>query len=374
MQRISILMTLAVVGISPSMNASVIVPTYRITSLGTLGSTSSTAYSINNHGAVTGMATTASGQEIAFLHDGFVMTALPLGNGAFMSSGARINESGFVAGTTFFGSRAQATYWNSVDHYLSNFGGTEGSSSGLNNLGQLVGTSQFADGHAEAFFWNGSQMQALGLLPGGDWSSATSINNTGQIVGTATNSTGAFRAFIWTASGGMQQIGSLGGRNSNALDINDAGTVIGSSQIPYGWTHAFRSMGGIIADLGTLGGGNSYAYGLNNVNDVVGYSDNADGLNRAFLFRNGALIDLNAYLLNNSGWTLEQAYDINDQGQIVGVGTYNGMRTAFRLDPLKSTIGPSGSLPVTTPEPATLLAFLAAGGAAIACRSRLKIS
>ena len=375
MRRTKSMLALAAACFTPFLFADVIIPSYRVTSLGTLGGTSSVAYSINNLGVAAGVATNPSGQETAFTHNGLVMTALPSGNGAIMTSGARINDRGEIAGTTFFNGSSQATIWNGEAQYLSNFAFGYGGATSINNKGQVAGNSQFSDGHGEAFLWDGSQMQALGLLPGGDWSSANSLNFSGQVVGSATNASGNFRAFSWTANTGLTQIGTLGGRNSYALDVNDAGTIIGSSQVPYGWTHAFQYIAGAMRDLGTLGGGNSYGYGLNSANDVVGYSDTAEGLNRAFLFRNGALVDLNGYLLNNPGWVLEQAYDINDQGQIVGVGTFNGLRTAFRLDPFAPQIPMSispGPPSIATPEPSTLLAFLCAGAAAVV--SRFKIS
>jgi hypothetical protein len=39
----------------------------------------------------------------------------------------------------------------------------------------------------------------------------------------------------------------------------------------------------------------------------------------------------------NSGWTLYDAFDINDLGQIVGAGTHNGITRGFVLTPLTRT-------------------------------------
>jgi hypothetical protein len=50
------------------------------------------------------------------------------------------------------------------------------------------------------------------------------------------------------------------------------------------------------------------------------------------------MIDLNSLLPDNSGWQLEDATAINNNGVIVGDGTYNGQERAFIL--------------YTTPEPA----------------------
>ena len=43
--------------------------------------------------------------------------------------------------------------------------------------------------------------------------------------------------------------------------------------------------------------------------------------------------DLNALLPRGSGWVLNNAWDINDKGQITGNGLHNGNARAFRLTP-----------------------------------------
>ena len=45
------------------------------------------------------------------------------------------------------------------------------------------------------------------------------------------------------------------------------------------------------------------------------------------------MLDLNNLIPANSGWLLQQATAINDQGQIVGYGTLNGQSEAFLLTP-----------------------------------------
>jgi hypothetical protein len=41
--------------------------------------------------------------------------------------------------------------------------------------------------------------------------------------------------------------------------------------------------------------------------------------------------DLNDLIPSGTGWELTEARDINDNGQITGIGTLNGVRKAFRL-------------------------------------------
>src|SRR5207249_7039187 len=52
----------------------------------------------------------------------------------------------------------------------------------------------------------------------------------------------------------------------------------------------------------------------------------------AFLYRDGAMIDLNDLLPVGSGWVLTWAAAINNSGQIVGRGLYNGQTHGFLLD------------------------------------------
>jgi hypothetical protein len=45
------------------------------------------------------------------------------------------------------------------------------------------------------------------------------------------------------------------------------------------------------------------------------------------------MLDLNSLIPANSGWVLQFANGINDQGQIVGEGTLNGQAEGFLLTP-----------------------------------------
>jgi hypothetical protein len=57
----------------------------------------------------------------------------------------------------------------------------------------------------------------------------------------------------------------------------------------------------------------------------------------------GGVVDLNTLIDPNSGWELDGAYDINNQGYIVGSGKLNGQLSNFLLKPV--------------PEPASLAAL-----------------
>jgi probable HAF family extracellular repeat protein len=93
------------------------------------------------------------------------------------------------------------------------------------------------------------------------------------------------------------------------------------------------------------GGGSFVAAALNNNDQVVGggylYTDPAHSTVTSL----GTLTMLTSLLNANSGWTNLNATGINDLGQIVGQGTYDGQQVAFLMTPDA----------IETPEPATIV-------------------
>jgi len=88
-------------------------------------------------------------------------------------------------------------------------------------------------------------------------------------------------------------------------------------------------------NLGTLpGGAISYALAVNRGWAAVGVAYNASSDYRAALFSDGRVIDLNDTIGFFAGqWVLRMATGINDHGEIVGWGNYNGELHAFKLTP-----------------------------------------
>lgn len=104
--------------------------------------------------------------------------------------------------------------------------------------------------------------------------------------------------------------------------------------------HAFlyRKDGKTI-DLGTLGGQFSFSNAMNDLCEIVGSST----INKkfepdlhAFIWdKKYGMRDLTQLIPTKTGWDkLIKATSINNSGQIVGIGKYNGVMQIFLLEPL----------------------------------------
>jgi hypothetical protein len=134
-----------------------------------------------------------------------------------------------------------------------------------------------------------------------------------------------------------------------AFGINDSNVVCGQYQLDFNTFRAFvKTPSGAHEDLGLLPGSDTLddsavARAINNDGDIVGYVEVGNTNNRASRYRVergvGAWVDLNNEIPANSGWTLQFAMDINDKGQIVGYGLYNGLNRAFILTPAATISG-----------------------------------
>lgn len=284
---------------------------------------------------------------------------------------------GFLAACGLFllASRAAAGPINYTLHDLGTLGGHTSLGRGINSAGQVVGTSSTSGLVFHAFRTAANSpinpaTDDLGTL-GGTQSGALGINSAGQVVGDSFTSGGARHAFRTAANSAINpatdDLGTLGGTFSTAAGINSAGRVVGNSTTSGGVDHAFltaanSAINPATDDLGTLGGSNSNGFGINSAGQVVGESQiSGDADVHAFLFDAGAILDLNNLIAPGSGFTLIEAFAINDGGQIVGFGTDAAGNThAFRLDPVSQASA--------VPEPCTLTLVLVGLGSLVGTR------
>jgi len=338
------------------------------------------------------------------------------------SSGAEaINESGQIVGWSGSGPDSGDTrgfIWQQDGGMadLGAFGDEEYSRAfDVNGSVQVVGESSYpvgpdGNGPTKAFRWQNGQMTDLGsLLPDPEEEShAYAVNDSGQAVGEskALDQNGSFWDHAVLYSGGtITDLGTLGPSGSPgesvAYGINTSGQVVGEADLEdFRGTHAFLWENGQMRDLGTLGGSSfSVAYDINDNAQVVGESsgrgflwedgamtelvgieptaindsgrvvgsacifDGGEGCsNRATTWEDGQTSDLNDLIDPASGWTLREANDINDAGQIVGTGEVNGETRAFLLTPAQET---TDTTPPTLGLPGTVTADATSPGGAV---------
>jgi len=250
--------------------------------------------------------------------------------------------------------------WNGVMTPLSTLGGNNAMALGLNNRDQVIGVAenrthdpncpspQVLDFEPVVWGPNQGDVQALAPLPGDTVGFALGINDLGQIVGssgscknTVVTAVGLFvgpHAVLWE-NGSVKDLGNLGGKTmGKAGAINDRGEVAGFSDMPDGTVHSFLwTKGTGMQDLGALGGDVlGDPAGINNNTQVVGGSCDSSGNCRAFLWQNNVLSDLNSLIPADSPLYLVYALGINDVGEIVGfaVETSTGDVHAYLATPI----------------------------------------
>lgn len=159
--------------------------------IGTLGGQTSSAQAINNNGQITGFAQNTGGFNNAFVYTGSTMQSigtLPLGDN---SRGYGINNAGEVTGDSWVGPFTIPEFQNHAFVYsggsmtdLGTFGSSYSLGTAINDHGQVVGWSGYAQNANHAFLYSGTTVLDLGTFGGGAGSSiAYDINNAGQVVG-----------------------------------------------------------------------------------------------------------------------------------------------------------------------------------------------
>jgi len=312
--------------------------TYTVTDLGTLGGNSTVAQAINGTGQVTGSSNLSSSASHAFLYTGGKITDIgSLGGNSALGLG--INAIGQVVGysTLADGSYRGFLYSNGTMTALPTLANNYGTAYGINNSGQIIGKSLTASGVPAGVLIQNGSVTDIGNLGGVDGTYANGINNLGQIVGLSYNRQGNFLAFMWQ-NGSMSSIGTLGGQWSQAYGINDSGQITGAAYLK-GNTgpHVFLFSNGKMTDLDPRSGAvQSWGASINSAGVIAGKMQVKGGQfvrYHAMVVMNGRMQDLNKLIPANSGWVLDEASGINDVGQIVGYGEFQGKTRGFLLTP-----------------------------------------
>ena len=348
-------------------------PVYRLVDLGRLGQGNvsdgdywSEAIAVNNNGQVVGNSSTSfldrngfSIEHAFFWEDlngngasdpGEMIDMVPGGSG-FSGDATDINDRGEAAGRWYSETINHSEIYVRGDDGALQGIGVNASLGGMNDSGVIVGTI-VSGGAVRAFRRGPGGMEIFGTL-GGANSRAEGINSLGHVVGSADNGVRP-RAFVSREDTTLTELVSPldpfnGLPNTNpsfALDINDTGWIAGYYFSPWGNRTIAWDPNGVAWDVGGTADEATYPRAINNSATIVGYADpHPNGLrNHAFMVRaGGGPIDLNTLLPPNSGWSLREANDINDRGEIVGMGVFNDEFRAFLLTTVPAPAGRSAA-------------------------------
>jgi probable HAF family extracellular repeat protein len=297
-----------------------------------------------------GWAINGSGQVIgdefgvgSWLYSNGTVTALPTNHYA-----SGLNDSGQVVGST--SDNRAFVYENGTTTLLPLPMGNS-FASGINNSGQIVGQMSVTGTGSRAFLYdqNGPQVLGANFCSGAAqcFMEAIDINENGQTVGRG------FREFTNTPlllQGESFVNLTTRGLTNNAIPtaINEAGSIIGNSY-DSPTARGFLLKGDEVTYFDAFNGFlYSYAWGINNSEQVVGIAVTSAGV-LPWIYDGNALFDLNTLnIAFADGWDLREPRGINDAGQIVGYGLYNGQSAAFLLSPVVAAV----------PEPQTYLTML----------------
>lgn len=270
-----------------------------LTDIGKLpGFVGSLATAVNDAGQIAGESWRyTEPSQVVFLWEAGVMTSLP-SLGTSTSSAAAINSAGEIAGQSRLGRLGpdHAVIWRNgqiidLGTFGDRFSGYDSFAIDINDAGQVTGVSELSWGY-HAFRWENGVMTDLGALDGGI-SKPWAINAHGDICGYSTVADGSARAVLWRGNT-LIDLGMLpGGISAMAMDVNDAGQVVGIVNYPDNTTRAFLWENGVMTDLGTLGGRRSYVQlrrSLSNRGHVVGQAETADGELHPVLWQPNAVL------------------------------------------------------------------------------------
>lgn len=333
--------------------------TYTVTDLGILaGDSTSAGLGVNSQGHVIG----CSGAPPYVCPNGFNppggffwtqhngIQALTPPEGQDISSPSAINDLdevvGYSSATVNRESQYHAVMWShgTVRSLggLSRCGGDacQNFATAISQNGLVTGCSDISPaGASHAFLWNSKRgMLDLGTLGYGS-SCGEAVNDNGAVAGSLDDIGFATIGFFWTPADGMQQIYPLPGADyvSPAYGINNSNEVVGQTAYVGGdftYFHAYLWIKGKgMTDLGILGNVpvSSQANAINDNEQIVGWSGST-----AFIWsREQGMVGLNTLIDPNSGWILNTANSITNNGLITGSGTINGETHGFLLTPKK---------------------------------------
>jgi PEP-CTERM motif len=310
---------------------------------------SMTPEALNDLGQAVGQ-TFGSGGYGTFFFNGTTTTAGPSGS----VNAVGINDSSTICG--YMTNKGAPYIYTQNGNTVTTIGSNTSAGTypyAINNAGQIAGYGNDpATGNDTAILYTSGTFQTLGTIAPQTSSNGFALNSTGDVVGIAAG-VGAGEPFIYS-SGAMHEIDSVGGRS---LGINDSrqvvGEIAGGNNEGFYYDYTSNTFTTVVPPTGYSG---CYLDGINNAGVAVGGFSNSSANFAGVYLPGQPMVDLNQLIAPSSGWILQSAVAINNEGQILGDGTLNHAGTVFILTP------------ISVPEPASLsllglgIGLLARGG------------
>ena len=248
-----------------------------------------------------------------------------------------VSEAGAVGGSFFDKAKGayQAFRWQrGVFQALPTLGGGQSWVNGITPGGILLGWSTRPDWNSRAVYWEDKTPVELGALDGAICSYAYGADRKGVIVGESCAPSGGTHAVLWWGPNRIQDLGTLGGTYGRAYAINDAGVIVGSAGKIAGEPRPMFLADGRMIDVGLVRG---KEYGqltaVNQAGIAVGTCWSADNSAvHGVVAISTRILDLNTRV-GGTPYEIVGASGIDDAGNIVGAGLYQGQWRALILRP-----------------------------------------
>ena len=301
---------------------------------------------INNNGQVVGQYFDDGGYH-SFLYSAGQTQQIGPSGGYYGTCATGINDNGEIIG---YAGQAPTGYTEAAGAITNLTPLGTARPADINNSGQITGS--YVDpvsGHDRAFIYSGGAIQNLGVVAPMTDSGGVALNESGDVAGNMYYSNQC-QAFVY-AAGSMRIINTTS--YCQAAGINSSrqvvGRIAGSQWEGFFYDYASDALTVVPPLPGCI---QSSLAGINDGGQAVGCSLSESQDFATLYTRDGGLVDLNSLISPASGWQLAWATAINDQGQIIGIGSLQGYGSpqSFILTPI--------------PEPATL-SLLALGGLAM---------
>lgn len=327
-------------------------PRYEVTDIGSLlPDVNSKGVAISERGHVVGFTSDEHGFGQAFVYSSEMgVEVIP---SEFRALAVDVNSSGDMLVTTSesYSPETDMFLWkNGVLRLVGSDFYDVGPNPNLNDRGQIAGYAISAGSlHRAGFILDSVSGNDIHLEVGGSEDTILhDINENGLVVGSylqpAQTAGPRYAGFLYdTATGQLRVLGDYGSGSTESLHayaLNNLGHVVAQagalSTTAYFWDgeHPAVEIANGCCDR-------IYVRDLNDADVAVGENYSWGGGQYAFLWKEGKMENLNDHVPDDAGIWLQEAWAINNRGQIVGTGrTDSGDIHAYVLNPVPEPSGP----------------------------------